>query len=169
MSWIGITCKVLDIWPQKCQGGSTFALRKNNIPWCLPCSRKGWYHCNGPFVIAYSSINRWDGFIIPPQFFQKARTASWLFAHLFFFDSFSQYSTRSDIEYWEKLSKFFATFFALPEPCVIKEKKAEKFTKSSHFGNAWYLCRGPPRKSEPVFNHIQVFGGKQWTSPIKFK
>lgn len=102
----------------------------------------------------------------PPlqYFFKIAQVTRMLLASLFFFDtfdSFLKYSTQIDFEYLEKLLNVFTAFSSFSKTCVIKKKKAEKFKKSSHFGKAWYLCRGPPRKSEPVFKHIQVFGGKQ--------
>jgi len=97
-------------------------------------------------------------------FFKIAQVTRMLLASLFFldtFDSFFKYSTQIDFEYLEKLLNAFTAFSLFSKTCVIKQKKEEEFKKSSHFGKAWYLCRGPPRKSEPMFNHIQIFGGKQ--------
>lgn len=96
--------------------------------------------------------------------FKIAQVTRMLLAPLFFFDtfdSFLKYSTQIDFEYLEKLLNAFTAFSSFSKTCVIKKKKAEIFKKSSHFGKAWYLCRGPPRKSEPMFNYIQIFGGKQ--------
>lgn len=97
-------------------------------------------------------------------FFKIAQVTRMLLAPLFFFDtfdSFFKYSTQIDFEYLEKLLNAFTAFSLFSKTCVFKKKKAEKFRKSSQFDKAWYLCRGPPRKSEPVFNHIQVFGGNE--------
>lgn len=98
----------------------------------------------------------------PPlqYFFKIAQVTRMLLAPLFFldtFDSFFKYSTQIDFVYLEKLLNAFTAFSLFSKTCVIKQKKEEEFKKSSHFGKAWYLCRGPPRKSEFVFNHYSDF------------
>lgn len=75
---------------------------------------------------------------------------------IFYFDCFSDYSLPILGEYSEKQSKNGNVFFYFLR--IINEKP-EKLTKSSYYSEKWSCARGPPKKSEPVANHIQISGG----------
>lgn len=93
-------------------------------------------------------------------FFNLAQVTYLLLAPLFSFDSFSIYPTKSDSGYMEKLSFFFTSFLPFSKLGAAKREKDEKLTETSNFGKTWHFSRGPPRKSEPEFNHILIFGGQ---------
>lgn len=112
-----------------------------------PYAPPGWFAC------------RYGQFPPLQYFFKFAQVTFALLVPLFFFDSFCLHLTQSDIGYWQKLSNVFAAFLPLSELCVTKREKAEKFTKNLYFAETRYSCRAPPRKSESMSSHIQIFGG----------
>ena len=79
-------------------------------------------------------------------------------------DSFSQYLTNGDIRYWEKLSNAFTAVLPLSKFFASRQKNDEILTKSSHFGKAWYFCRGPPDCRCPQTIHPLTIAGGQLCS-----
>lgn len=99
------------------------------------------YSIHQHFFTAPPGQSEYQNYVLPPT---RTRQAVMPAVSFHIFDSLPEYPTVFDMGYSGKLLK---SSYDTPVYSVLNRKGAEfaeEFYKSSHFGRAWYLCRGPP-------------------------
>ena len=75
---------------------------------------------------------------------KETRRAIWLFVSLFAFDSFPQYSTKSNQKHRNKKPNKKIRATILHDSCRKYTRCTGKFCASLYVDKMWFFCRGPP-------------------------
>lgn len=137
-------------WQHRPQSTQRFVQRKvsMNIYW-VELNIHQHFFTNPPGQSEYQNFN-------PPS--TRTQQTIRLAVSCSIFDILPEYPTFFDAGYSGKLLKCSYDTPAFPVLSCKNTEFVEKFYKSSYFGRAWYLCRGPPDCRCPLSTHRQSGG-----------